>query len=189
MRDLVVRALVAFVCLSGTASGESESVLHCPRTSSSLVLMFSETPGGLSGNGLTLRVYGNGRFTVLRPPHEKDAGEWVGQLSSDEMEALCKALVARRVHMFDARAVRAAKRAGGGRRTWIATDPEATRFVVQTRVQHPDGSFTEGTETVSWIGLAADARQHPEIAALQDLAAIAGELRALTRDPRLQPAP
>lgn len=189
MRQLLVTVSFALVCLAGSAFAESGATLHCPRTAGSLVVVFSETPGGVLGNGSVLRIYGDGRFTVVRPPHEKGAGEWVARLSSAEMEQLCEALAARRIHLFDAGVVRAAKRAAGGRRTWVATDPEATRLVLHTRVPLADGAFAEQEETLSWVGLAADARQHPEIAALQDFAAIASALRAFFRDPRLQRSP
>ncbi len=189
MRGLICKVFLAVACVAGSVSAEPETEVYYPRSPGSVVLEFSETPGGLKAPGSTLRVYGDGRFEVSRPAHEKESGDWVGQLSTAEMDGLCDALVARRLHAFDADAIRAAKRAGTRRRTWIATDPPVTHLVVHYRTSQSGGTAEEQTGSISWIGLRTDAHQHPEIPEIQDLEATVGELRTLARDPRLQPVP
>ncbi len=189
MRGLPWRVLLAVFCVARSVSGDTGAEVYYPRSADVLVLEFSETPGGLKAPGSTLRIYGDGRFEVSRPEHEKGAGDWVGQLSPGEMDALCDSLVVRRIHAFDADAVRAAKRTGTRRRTWVATDPSSTNLVVHYRTSQPGNTVAGQTGSVSWMGLRSDARDHPEIREIQDLNATIVELRALSRDPRLQPAP
>lgn len=189
MRGLPWRVLLVVFCAARSVSGHAEAEVYYPRSADVLVLEFSETPGGLKAPGSTLRIYGDGRFEVWRPDHEKGAGHWVGQLSTAEMDALCDSLVVRRVHAFDADVVRAAKRSGTRRRTWIATDPSLTNLVVHYRTSQSGGTGAGQTGSISWMGLRSDARDHPEIREIQDLNATIVELRALGRDSRLQPAP
>ena len=138
-----------------------------------VVVHYQETYGELGESGPSLTVYGNGRAVAHWPAYMKRAGDYDIQLSRREMDGLVSSLVANGLLDVDTVAVRraareakAAKRAAGAPIT-IVSDPDLTTIELNT---------DQGRRAVRWAGLREDAREHPDIAAIQALHAARQDL-------------
>lgn len=154
------------------------------------VIAWREAPGELGDArfAVALTVYGDGLVSVVRGPARRDAGEYTLRLSRPELDALVQQLVAAGVPSFDGAVVARGRRAAAAQR---AAEARAGRPVT-LRVTSDVGNTTievhldQGQRTVKWNGVREDAREYPEIAALQGLAAADAALRALASHPRLR---
>jgi len=176
MRALGALLAVAFVSTAVPALA-AEPVAY-PRAAGSIVIRFTETIGELQPGepGPSLTVYGDGRAVAHYPGFMKRAGDHTTQLSAAELDGIMQSIAAKGLLAFDAAAVQrardgasAARRAGNAPVTvWSEVDVTTIEVTV-----------AEGTRRVTWRGVREDARQFPEVAALQNLAALRAELGAI----------
>jgi hypothetical protein len=156
------------------------------------VVRWHEAPAEIAATqaAVSLTVYGDGRVTVLRGRGRRDAGQYTLHLSRSELDALVQVLVDGGVPSFDAAAVAHEKRATATRRAAEAraAGPVTVHVTSDVATTTIEVRLDQGERTVVWPGVREDARDHPEIAALQGLAAADAALRALAGDPRLERA-
>jgi hypothetical protein len=145
-----------------------------------VVLRFTEQYGELAGGpdgaeaGSSLTVHGDGRTVVIHPPAHRRAGRHETTLSPAQLRDLLRALLDHGVDAFDPAAVRAgmARDPAARRRVFAASDPSTIRLTYDF-LRLPAGRPPEPVVgTVRWVGLRADARQHPDVPALQRLEAM-----------------
>ena len=171
--SVLVLAAAASVWISGAPLARAAS--GYPTDGATVVVRYRETLGeiGESDGGPSLTVYGNGRAVAHWPAYMQRAGDYDVQLSRREMDSLVGSLAANGVLDVDTVAVRraareakAAKRAAGAPIT-IVSDPAVITIELTT---------DQGRRAVRWVGLREDAREHPDIAAIQSLHAARQDL-------------
>ena len=145
-----------------------------------------------------LRIYGDGRLHVHRPPYLKNAGDYVLQLQPGELAELVRLIADRGIIDFDTAAakqeqqqLRAARRAASGRVYHVS---DATDTVIRIRLDKfqrtaASKSLTGFDRQITWRNLEMDARQFSSSARLQDAATVAGALHDLTNHPELARLP
>ena len=165
-RSALVLAVAASVWLSPAPLASAGGY---PTDGASVVVRYQETYGELGDGGPSLTVYGNGRAVAHWPAYMKRAGDYDAQLSRREMDSLVASLVANGVLDVDTEAVRREARAAGhaAGSPVIVSDPDVTTIELNT---------DRGRRTVRWTGLRADARAHPDVAAIQALHAARKDL-------------
>lgn len=149
-----------------------------------------------------LRVYGNGRVRVHNPPFMKNAGDYELWLSEQEMDELIASLVEKGVLDFDESRVKAAKKQRIEARRY--EEVQAGQGMILTHTADADvttvGIFLDRYERagralparrnlakrIAWRNLAADAREHPNIPAIVQLAAAAAEMSRLAENKHLE---
>jgi hypothetical protein len=179
-RAVPTALMLALGVATAHAQGTTVAYPHEPTT---VVVSLVEVLGeiGEADAGPSLEIYGDGRTAVHYPVYMKRAGNYTGRLSRAELDTLVQSLVDGGIPAFDAGAVRSAKRAAAARRAAGATlsvssDPSVVTITLRTGA---------GESRVAWVGLRADAREHPDIEAIRNLAAAHGRLQAVMERPDL----
>lgn len=199
----VVLSAMSFVSCGPTPDPEQgrasiASVIEYSPESDVLVLSYSTSGGMIAPADATprLRIYGDGRALVHFPEHSPRAGDYVLQLTNEEMAALLESLSLKGVMTFDADAIKreignAVNARRGPRAGAVVSDDLTTHIELRLQRYRPAGSsqapMTDFRQTVSWYALGADARQYPEVESLQALAAAESELRNLATRDSLRP--
>lgn len=133
------------------------------------------------GPSVTIRA--NGRMTVHYPRYMKRAGDYETFLGRDQVEAIVNSLIDKQVADVDPRAVGAQAEALAADKLVWASDYTTTVIELNLDNVQPAGETSESPrtlqKTIRWQGLQSQARHHPSVRALQDLAAAARELEAL----------
>jgi hypothetical protein len=192
--------LLAALCLAPGAEAQPRtgSAPSAPqrfaysRDASAVIVRFAEVVGAIEDPdpGPSLRVYGDGRVQVHYPRYMLRAGDYTLRLAPAELNQLVGSLVSRGLAEFDAPGVRRRKRdleAGSGL-FFESFDAVTTEIELRLeRYQPRDGAGPERRvhKQVAWRALRADAKRHPQIAEIQDLAAVQRELLSLMRRPDL----
>jgi hypothetical protein len=196
MRRGAARSLLLALLLSASSpapvgGAEAEpATFEVATDPATVVVLFSETHGevGEADAGSSLRVYGDGRVVVHHPRYMRRAGDFTLQLSRAEMRLLLASLVGRGVVEFDEAATRREKREVDASlraqrsELFAVADPSVTTVEIRLRRYAPGGAGGEARDVerrIRWRGLRSDARRYPAIRAIQDLAAVQRELRAL----------
>ncbi len=181
---------LSYVFGIGSASGQAD--FGYARDRRVPVVSFTEILGeiGDPDRGPSLKIYGDGYVVVHYPRYMKRAGDYALQLGPLEMENLVRSLVDKNILEFDAAAVRQRKReaetfAQGGIQTPLFTILDASTTLIEVRLDRyrPAGYNTQEVRDVhkriTWYSLRSDAERHPQIEAIQNLAAAERELLAL----------
>lgn len=182
------------VALAAPAVDAAGAQVTSPGDPATVVVRYTERIGEIGNTDLpSLTVYADGRAAIHWPDYTKRRGDYELRLTPAEMDDLLGLLVSKGALTFDADAASAAKRvaqtqrAGTGGANVVASDDSSTliEISVDRAVAGPTGarSVARVNKTISWRGARTDARLHPEIAALTDLAALEDGLRALMRRP------
>ena len=174
--------------------------------SSNLVLSYTELLPELAEQDVTprVRLYGDGRLLIHRPPHMKRSGTWETQLEPVEVDELLQSVVPT-LYGFDDRSLRldlkareksaASQRLQGTER--VANGKQA-RGLLYARFDAPISYFELNVKAfgrsksdsqirinapiyVAWEGLALDLRRFPDQAMLRNLNAVERTMRALER--------
>lgn len=157
-----------------------------------VVVRWHEVPAEIGDPeaAVSLTVYGDGRVALVRGRARRDAGQYTLRLTRPELDALVQALVDGGLPSFDANAVTRSKQAADTRRAAEARagGPATLRVASDVGTTTIEVRLDQGQRTVVWHGMREDARDHPDIAALQGLGAADAALRALAGHPRLQRA-
>ena len=180
------------------SSASSKAIIEYSPESDRLVLSYGTSGGMMAPADATplLRIYGDGRTLVHFPDASQRAGDYVLQLTHEEMTALLESVSVKGVMTFDADAIKreignAVNARPGPRAGAVVSDDVTTQLELQLERYAPAGSsqapVTDFRQTVSWYALRADARQYPEVETLQALAAAERELINLTMRDDLRP--
>ena len=182
--------LVVFGIVLISGSAIAQLVIDYPRDRGTVVVSFMEVLGEIKDQdpGPSVRVHGDGYVVVHYPRYMKRAGDYALQLSPQEMDNLMRSLVAdRKIIEFDETATRRSKRdtalalQEGSRSKLFAVLDDSTT-VIELRMDRYKPASGSGQEIfnvdkkISWYGLRSDARQYPNIEAIQNLAAVRQEL-------------
>ena len=178
--------------LAATAADPGGARIESPSDPATVVVRYTERIGEIGNTDLpTLTVYADGRAVVHWPEYTKRRGDYELRLTAAEMDDLLALVVSKGALTFDADATTAAKRAaetqraGAGGSNVVASDDTSTviEINVDRAVSGAAGarSVARVSKTISWRGARTDARLHPEITAITDLAALEDGLRALMR--------
>jgi len=172
---LLVLAAGALVVAATGAAAES---VRFARDAGTVVASYREILGevGETDAGPSVQVYGDGRALLHFPRYMSRAGDYSVQLSPSELDGLVSSLVDKGLVDFDATAVRSAQRQAAAAKLSVAPTvlviADATTSVLEIRVER-------GAKRIVWNALREDARQYPNVSALQNLAAAAQQLRGL----------
>jgi hypothetical protein len=183
-------ALLAFAaCLSsglpGAATAQPVDVDYA-RDPQVAVVTWTEIPGEIADPDPTpsLVVYGDGRAVAHYPHYMKRAGDHELRLSAAEMRTLVRGLAQKGLVEFDRAAARTAARdaaaASGIER--VSTDPATTVIELRLSRYRPPAAVADVLDVhkrIEWRGLRGDARDHPSVSAIQNLAAAQRDLAAL----------
>lgn len=144
---------------------------------------------GDADNSPSLRIYADGHMVVRYPPFMKKAGEYTLELTQVEMDRLLRSLVDKKVMEFDTQAIRRSKLEAKAEKedpkTTLHGVSDAPTTVIEIRLSRyiPPGSFAKEIlnidKKISWHGLSSDAKNYPNIKAIQDLHAAQKDLQAL----------
>jgi hypothetical protein len=181
-------AVFGMVLTGGSAI--AQLVIDYPRDRGTVVVSFTEVLGEIKDQdpGPSLRIHGDGYVAVHYPRYMKRAGDYALQLSPQEMDNLMRLLIAdRKIMEFDETAARRSKRdsaiamQGSSRSKLLAVLDDSTTVIElrMDRYKPPSGNGQEilnVDKKISWNGLSSDARQFPNIEAIQNLAAVRQEL-------------
>ena len=189
------RDAVAAPPVGGTA------VIAASRRADVAVVTYRELLGeiGDADHGPILRLYGDGRMVAHYPAYMRRTGDYEQRLAPGELDRLLRSLADKGVLEFDAAAVRAATRASmtaarqralrAGTPVTVFEAADAATTVIEVNLDRYRGAAPGAREVrglakrVVWTGLRADAEHHPDVAAIQELAACEQELRALRERP------
>lgn len=181
------------------STGSSASIIEYAAESDVLILSYGTSGGMIAPADTTplLRIYGDGRALVHFPDSSARTGDYVLQLSSKEMAALLESLSRKGVMTFEPDAIKreignAVRARSGPRAGAVVSDDVTTHIEVQLERYRPADSsrapiITDFRRTLSWYALGADARQYPEVEALQAMAAAERELLDLAMRDDLRP--
>jgi hypothetical protein len=153
------------------------------RDAGTVVASLTEVLGevGDADAGPSVKVHGDGRADVHYPRYMKRAGDYVVQLSPNELDALVASLVDDGLLDLDPQAVRSAQRQtlrlSAAPVLVVTADAPTTIIEIRTG---------RGARRIVWNGLREDARQYPNVSALQNLAAAEQRLRAVMERPDAQ---
>jgi hypothetical protein len=143
--------------------------------------------------GLPVRIHGDGYVVVHYPRYTKRAGDYALQLSRQEMDDLIRSLIEdKQILEFDETAARRSKREAA---IALPREPQPklsavlddSLTIIELRLDRYKAANGNGQELlnvdkkISWPGLRSDARQYPDIEAIQKLAATQQALLALTQ--------
>jgi hypothetical protein len=205
-RVLAALALSASLGAPAAPAVAAEPVVEYARDAGAVVLRYTEVLGeiGEKDHGPSLTVFGDGRVLVHHPRYATRAGDYTVRLRRAELDRLMRSLAAKGVADFDEPAARDAKRArlvaarhaalsapGTATLSWVA---DASTTVIEMQLERyvpaAGGPARTGVhKRIAWNALSWDAARHPDIAALQGLAAAEQELRALFERPDLVRVP
>lgn len=184
--------LTASSMLFTIGNAGAQTIIEYPHERGNVVVKFTEILGeiGNSDRGPSVQIHGDGYVLVHYPSYMKRAGDYALQLGPLEMENLLRSLIDKNILEFDADAVRQNKReaetlAQGGVQPSLFAVLDASTTVIEVRVDRykPAGYKTQELRNIhkkiTWYGLRSDAKRHPHIEAIQNLAAAEHELRAL----------
>jgi hypothetical protein len=173
------------VLLSGGQAGHAQATsapddVGYSSRPDAVVLRFTEQYGELAGGPdgaaarSSLTIHGDGRAVVIHPRAHQRAGRHETTLSSAQLRDLLRALLDHGVDTFDPGVVRAemARDPATRRRVFAASDPSTIRLTYDFLHRPADRAPEPVVGTVRWVGLRADARQHPDVPALQRLEAM-----------------
>lgn len=197
MKPVALALLGSLLLVSWPVAGaRAQEPLSYSRASDAVVVEFRETLSELRrlGPGPSLRIHGDGRFVVHRPAYMKRAGDWSGQLTPAELDALLARLGARGVLEFDAPLRPAGAGRSGARLAAETSDVSTVEIVVRAARTPPGGVQSQALELpaekrLRLRGLRAATRARPEDAALADLSAACDELRGMIDTPGLAALP
>ncbi len=214
-------ALMVFLAVSDPVQAKESGASELPQGmhvefsphASTLVLSYTELLPELAEQDVTprVRLYGDGRLLIHRPPYLKRSGTWETRLAHDEIDGLLRS-VAPALYEFDDQSVRldlavrerdAASQAterGRGRRSM--KEPRATLYA---RFDAPISYFElnvdafgrpgSGTRVnlvtplyVAWEGLSLDVRRFPDQIMLNNLHRAERAIRALEQRDDLVPS-
>jgi hypothetical protein len=196
----LVVALLAALSLASGAGAQSHTGSAPPapqrfaysRDASIVVVRFAEIVSAIEDPdpGPSLRVYGDGRVQVHYPRYMLRAGDYTLQLAPAELNQLVGSLISRGLAEFDAPDVRRRKRNLEARSDLFFESFDAVTTEIELRLeryQPRDGAAPDRRvhKRVTWPALRADAKRHPQIAEIQDLAAAQRELLSLMHRPDL----
>ena len=192
--------LVAFRVLFDAGPAVGQALVVYPADTDILVLSYTVIIGEIAAadRGPSLRVYGDGRVEVHYPAYMTRAGDYTLQLSPAEMARLLQSMVDRGLVEFDANAAQSRKHAAlsaqasdavAGLGPVVAVSDASTIVIELHRDRYVSADGKQQAlnvdKTISWYSLRADAQQHPNIPAIQELAAASQELQALLEHPDL----
>lgn len=144
-----------------------------------------------SDAGPSVRVFGDGRILVHYPKYMKLGGDYEAKLAPEEVDDLVRAVVDGGVTEFDPVATKqqrvAAQRAKRAvtNAVYEESDPSVTEIAIDLfEVQAPSSSGAKRAagrvqRRVRWPALSRDARQFPDLAAVQGLNDVRTRLGAL----------
>lgn len=198
-------ALVVTTVLSAHAgaapAAAAEPVVEYARDAQTVVLRYTEILGeiGEKDRGPVLTIYGDGRVLVHQPAYMTRAGDYALRLRRGELDRLMRSLAGKGLIDFDETAARAAKRArliaarqaaqrapGTATVSYVADDSTTVIEMQLARYVPAGGRAVTGVhKRIAWDAVRWDAAHHPDITALQGLAAAEQELRALRERPDL----
>jgi hypothetical protein len=168
------------------------SSMKYSRDPSTVIVRFAQNVTAIEDPdpGPSLRVFGDGRVEVHYPRYMRRAGDYTLQLTPGEMNALLRSLVSRGIMEFDDTATRSRKRSIQARAGHFAATYDAVTTEIEIRLEdyrRPAGSGRNRRihKRVNWPALRSDAKRHPQIDEIQDLAASQRELLSLMRRPDL----
>jgi hypothetical protein len=103
-RSIFSTVLIVLTLNSVSTSSWAQSSYSIARSSDSVVVQWSRTPGELEAIDSTTRVtvYGDGRVLVNFPEYSPRKGNYETRLSSDELDALMNDLVSNEAMEFEA---------------------------------------------------------------------------------------
>lgn len=181
------------------------SEVRFDRTSDQPLLSYVQLVPELAEQDYTplVRVFGDGRLLVHRPPHYRDSGTWQGRLNPLELERFL-ARVTPALGEFDAPSVRRVLR-GRAPRTSGGDDAEGPRVIyaqadapvtyieltVQAYRAAPGSALVQLPVplSVAYDGLQGDSEHFPDVPALQSLAAVERIVQELADRKDLSPVP
>ncbi len=199
----LIFALGGGVAADGRATGAAAD-LTISRAPATVVLSYTRDVGMLSERDPIplLRLYGDGRYVVHHPYWMQKAGDWQGRIESAELTALVRSLVDGGLLELDAGSVKAEMKAreqvrrkassaaGQPVQLFEVSDKEGTRISVSLERYKAAGVLGAAgeptTREIVWWGLRHDARRHPEIRVLLELASFEERLRSLVESPDLE---
>lgn len=182
--------LAVFACV-GMAGAQEEALVEYSADENTVVLSLSQIPGELAEPDATprLRVYGDGRVVVHYPTYMTKAGDYTSKLTGGELDSLLSSMTEKNVADFDVAAAKeecvqaasAARRASPRVVQYRSSD--MTTIIEINLVTYRAAGSTEVQKNFSkrivWHGLQTDAKEHPEVESVSDLAAAETELLAL----------
>jgi hypothetical protein len=182
--------IVAFDILLTAGSAIAQLVIDYPRDRDTVVVSLMEVLGEIKDQdpGPSVRVHGDGYVIVHYPRYMKRAGDYGLQLSPQEMEGLVRSLIDhKKILEFDETAARQSKRDAAtalreGSQSNLFSVLDDSTTVIELRMDRYRPASGNGQEIlnvdrkISWYGLRSDARQYPNIEAIQNLAAVRQEL-------------
>ena len=187
--------LLGFWVTAAAAQGNAKIVYS--DNADALVLQYTQSHDMLAENDPIplLRVYGDGRVWVHIPAYMKKAGDYEMTLKSQELDELLQSMAAKGIMDFDAANMRAlvqqsmAKRKQKGT---VVSLSDVSRTEIEVHLQQYTSAKTGQStmnldKTIAWDNVLLEAALHPDIEALQDLAAAERELRALLSHSALRP--
>lgn len=206
------RGFAAFACAWLVMAAPSRDVVAAPpvggaavieasRRADVAVVTYRELLGeiGDADHGPVLRIYGDGRMVAHYPAYLRRAGDYEQRLAPGELDRLLRSLGDKGVLDFDVAAVRAATRASvtaahqrarqAGAPVTVFEAVDAATTVIEVNLDRYRGAAPGARDVrglakrVVWTGVRADAEHHPDVAAIQKLAAGEQELRALRERP------
>jgi hypothetical protein len=162
------------------------------RDASTVVIGFAEVVDAIkdADPGPSLSVYGDGRVAVHFPTYMLRAGDYTLRLAPAEMNALVHSMVSRGIAEFEEPAVRRRKADIEAQADVLIETFDAVMTQIELRLERyrPPGNAGPGQpihKRVAWSALRADAKRHPQITEIQDLAAAHRELWSLMERPDL----
>lgn len=206
-RCLLGLALVSYgaFTISAQAQQIAESdfaIEYSPSPSVAVITYHVETAIESDDPQPLLRVYGDGRAHVHKPWHNKDAGDYQFKLSATELAQLLEDLHADGVFAYDEAAVAEARKSARAARLNAAragqivlthnSDVDVSTILLELESYRPagaTGATRQFTKQIRCVDLQNEAREYPEITALQGLAQAENTLRGYTNDPRLRKLP
>lgn len=194
-RSALAIALTAAMASGPIASQDSPAQhprFDVPPAPDTIIISWDIRVPGIEWDDSTprLRVYADGRVVVHYPVFMKKAGDYEAKLSRSELETLLTRLATYGVFTSDTEAIAAAlrqkQRAEAAVKTpgrVVTVRSESPVSVIRIRLDGyaPSGGEKSGPidRTITWVGLQADAAQHPDVSELAALAAAERELIAM----------
>ena len=176
-------------------SAQAQEIIQVVRSPSNLVIKLKEHIGEIdfSLEAPSIEIYGDGLVLVFYPVYMKRAGRYQMQLSDQQLDALLNDMHNKRIPDFNREVVKqnmttaAARQAQSGV-LYYSSDPSTTIFELNLESYSPDLSTKTPapiSQKIIWSGLRSDARQFPEIQAVQSLYETHLQLLTLMEHPNL----
>ncbi len=148
------------------------------------VIILREWLGELdTSDHLWMEIYVDGRVVRHVPEYMKEAGTWIGQLSSDEFDRLTQSLAATGILEMDTAATARNVQSGEPDLTY-SSDPSLVEIEVRyvTNLARSEAGSTSSTsKKLTWLGLRRDARKYPDNTAIQGLSSAYKQLSSVAQ--------